>query len=391
MKETGKEAVEKQLANQIEKELGVKELIKKASQEFITQVLEALPENPLLKKIPEQTFIASVSEIAPKVIAPPQITGEYPQIEVGPDWATITWVTDKKSNSLVALAKEEDYDPTKEEPYTMVVGNPEEMVTFHKVKLIDLEPSTVYHYQIRSKAQLGDWSKSEDRTFTTLSLTPEISDVKFLEITENTATISWATNLPTKARIEITNLRTGEKQTEEDPNFVRDHVFTIKGLTVSTDYTLQIIVEDESGQTSKSSVLPFTTSISLNPPVISEVRISTALIPGRTERVQTIISWKTDKPATSRVFYEEGISKNSKELSLSTPLDSNLVTEHIIITTAFKPGKIYRLRVQSIDAFNNESYSRDYTILTPRPKQSVLNLIIRNFEETFGFIKKIKF
>jgi hypothetical protein len=196
--------------------------------------------------------------------------------------------------------------------------------------------------------------------------------------------------LPTKTKIEITEVRTGEKLIQEDPSFLKEHKFTIQNLKVATSYSLQIFAEDETGATSFSSILPFSTAISLEPPVISQVRINTSLIPGRVERIQAIISWKTDKPATSRVLYEEGIT-TKKELTLATPLDSNLVLDHIVITTAFKPGRVYRFRVESIDAFNNKSYSRDFTILTPRPRESVLDLIIQNFEQTFEFLKRIRF
>jgi len=144
------------------------------------------------------------------------------------------------------------------------------------------------------------------------------------------------------------------------------------------------------GNRSFSPVLPFTTTLSLNPPEISQVRIITSIIPGKVEKVQAIISWKTDKPATSRIHYEEGITTHT-ELTSATPLDKELVKDHTVITTAFKPGKAYRLRIESVDASGNASYSKDYTILTPRPRESILDLIIKNFEEIFGFLRQMKF
>ena len=136
--------------------------------------------------------------------------------------------------------------------------------------------------------------------------------------------------------------------------------------------------------------MPFSTTVSLEPPQISKVRISTSIIPGKVEKVQTIISWKTNKPSTSRVFYEEGIS-GDKELPFMTSLEQELVKDHVVITTAFKSGKVYRIRMESIDASGGASYSSDYTIITPRPKESIIDLIIKNFEDIFVFLKKIKF
>jgi hypothetical protein len=99
-----------------EEEKKALETVQKGSQTFIREILKVLPRNPHLHAIPEEAFISSITEITPKVVSPPQIGGTYPQVKVGPDWAEITWLTDKKSNSLVAYAKEGEYNPEKEEP-----------------------------------------------------------------------------------------------------------------------------------------------------------------------------------------------------------------------------------------------------------------------------------
>ena len=380
----------KQLEAKLEKEVGIKELIKKASHAFISKILEALPENPFLKNIPEEKFIASVSEIAPKVVSPPQIVGEIPQVEVGSDYAKITWITDKEANSIVAVAPAEEYDPSKKDPYIWKEGEPDEYVTYHEVHLKNLKPSTTYHFQVQSKPKVGPVGKSQDFTFTTLSQKPEIKNIKFTQITETTVTLEWKTTLPTKTEINVIETKTGKKFVQKDESFLINHKLTIKNLTPATSYSLQIIAQDEKGNKSISSILPFSTTVSKKPPKIYQVRFNTALIPGKREKVQTIISWKTDKPATSRVWYEEGVNVKTKMPSFSTPLDPNLVLHHIVITTNFKPGKVYRIKVESQDAFKNVSYSRDFTILTPKPRENVLDLIIKNFEKTFGFFRKIR-
>ncbi|MBU1245419.1 MAG: hypothetical protein KKB27_00250, partial [Nanoarchaeota archaeon] len=371
-------------------DFGIMEMIQAASQTFIDEILQALPHNPYIEEIDEKKFLASIAEIAPKIVSAPLIAGEYPLVESGADYAKITWVTDKQANSIVALAKADEYDITKQEPYVLEFGNSEELITYHEVKITGLQSNTLYHFEARSKAQLGDWAKSGDRTFTTLSHLPEISEIKFLKIEENTATLSWQTSLPTKTKIKILDSKTGEEIIQEDPSYLKNHTITIKDLKLGTSYSLQIFTEDEKGNTSFSSILPFSTSISLKPPVISQVRINAALIPGKIERVQTIISWQTDKPATSRIFYEQGIS-SKQELVLSVPLNSDLVLDHIVIITVFKPGQIYRFRIESADGFNNTSYSQDFTILTPRSRESIIDLIIQNFEQTFGFLNFLHF
>ncbi|MFA6097502.1 MAG: hypothetical protein WC788_07795, partial [Candidatus Paceibacterota bacterium] len=104
--------------------------------------------------------------------------------------------------------------------------------------------------------------------------------------------------------------------------------------------------------------------------------------------VQTIISWKTDEPSTSQVFWEEGIT-DKKDLPNSTNQDKNYTTNHIVVITSFKPSTVYRFRVQSLDRAENIATSNDFTILIPEKKKSVVQIIIQNFESTFGWVKNI--
>jgi len=190
--------------------------------------------------------------------------------------------------------------------------------------------------------------------------------------------------LPTRTRIEITDVETGEQIVKEEPSLLREHQLTVTALDPATDYSLRIISEDEDGNTSSSPFLFFTTSIWLDPPIISRLQTSSALITGRVEKVQTIFSWRTDKPATSRIFYTPGVITGT-DFAFSTPLNEALTTDHIIITTALEPGRVYTFRAQSIDALGNISFSTNFTLLAPQPRQDVVQLIINQFREIFGF------
>ncbi|MCK5096339.1 MAG: hypothetical protein KAR24_03230, partial [Candidatus Pacebacteria bacterium] len=328
----------------------------------------------------------TITEIAPKVVSSPEIASKDLTVEVGPDWAEFSWITNKSASGLVSVAHEDDYDGN----YTKTEGNPEEMVTDHMVRVEGLKPQSVYHYSVQSKALLGDWAKSPDATFMTTSLLSELSDLQFESIDTNSVILKWKTTLPTQSTIEVTDTATGKVLAYEDKSLLKEHVMQLDKLSLSTSYVLQVVSEDESGNINASSVMPFTTQASLVPAVISQVRTTTALIPGNIPRIQTIVSWKTDKPATSRVLFEEGVSASS-ELSSGTQLDPSLTEDHIVITTAFKPGRVYRFRIESIDGLGNVSYSKDYTILTPRPEENILDLILDNFEQSFGFLKKVNF
>ncbi|MBI4049268.1 MAG: fibronectin type III domain-containing protein [Candidatus Doudnabacteria bacterium] len=369
-------------------EVGVSKLVYKASAAFLSQILGALASNPAIEEVEESKFIESIQEIAPKIVAAPVISGSDLSVEVGPTWAKVSWTTDKKAGSLVAFAPATDYDSSKETPYLYKLGDPEENTTRHQVYLPNLTPQTIYHYQVMSKSSLGEWAKSADRTFQTLALTSEVEGFKFTGIRETEAAIEWETQLPTKTIIDVVDSKTGATKTYEEPSYLLDHQFTISGLVPATSYSARIVAIDESGNRSAANVFPFSTFISLNPPEITRVRANTSLIPGKIEKIQTIITWATNKPASSRVLYDETLSG---ELKLSTPLDANLVMDHAVITTAFKPGRVYRFRAESTDAAGNASFSQDFTLLTPRPKETVIDLIFKNFEQTFGFLKKVGF
>ena len=387
-KEKKPEEKAKELEKEIE-EFGVPELMQRASKAFVTKVLESLPKNPFLKEIPEEKFISSVTEIAPKVVLAPQITGGAPQVEVGPDWVKITWITDKKSNSLVAIAKEKDYDPKKDEPYTMVVGNPDELVTSHSVTITGLEPATTYYFQVRSKPLVGPLAKSDNLTFKTLSKKLEISDITFTEISERGVTLTFKTNLPSATKIFYTNLRTQEKKEFEDKSFLRDHALTLKDLEPNTEYSLVILAKEETGNEATSPTLTFSTGKDTTPPEISQVRTSLAISP-RGDTVQAVITWLTNEPATSRVYFVQGASWK-EELVKSTSLDKTLSIKHTVLLPALKPGQVYRFRAESIDSSGNVSLSKDFTFLTPQQKKTIIQIMISQFEKIFGWVKRIRF
>jgi len=357
---------------------------KKALGEF-NKLLDSFANNPSLAAISEADLSASLASFASKVISAPIISGTDITVDAGADTATIKWTTDKESNSMLAYAQTSDYDSQRENPYTITAGFPDDNVTVHEVKLQNLAPNTVYHFQTRSQGKLGPVAISKDRTFTTTSLLPEINNARFGDIKENQAVLNWRTDVPTKTVIEVKDSTTGKIQTFEDTNFVQDHNFALNNLKVSNGYTARIISTDSNKNTSTPFIMPFFTSLSKDAAKISNVRITTTLIPDQADAAQTIISWKTDKPATSKVWFSEG---GGKDFTQSTPDDSSLVTEHTVITTLLRPGLVYKIVVESDDSVGNVSKSNVYTALTPKQQGSIVDVIFQNFNKTFGFLKK---
>ncbi len=365
-------------------EQSILDKIKNASPELAERLLLSLAENSNLLNISQASLEKFVTDFASKAGTSPAISGPDVVVETGPRSATIRWTTDKESNSLVSYAKSSEYSPGAENPYTISAGFPDDAVTAHIVKLPNLDPNTIYHFNARSQGPIGPVSVSGDKTFQTTSLFPAINNLHFNSISETSTSISWETDVPTRSQILITNTKTGAEEKFTDENYIKDHSTLIPKLGIATAYTLALTATDGDGNTSKSAILPFTTVLSKEAPVISRVHISTSLIPDQSQSAQTIVSWKTNKPATSQVFFTEG---TGTEFLQFTPVETSLVEDHIVVTTKLKPGTAYTIKVQSGDSAGNVTDSGRYSILTPKVAGSVVDLIFGNLNKTFGFLK----
>jgi len=112
------------------------------------------------------------------------------------------------------------------------------------------------------------------------------------------------------------------------------------------------------------------------------VRTDSALT--QNDNVQTIISWTTDEPANTSLLYREGQSGEEKEVKIT----DNETLNHVAVVTTFKPGVVYYFKVKSVDLSGNEGLSTEYALLTPKKKENVVQLIINNFQQIFGWAKR---
>ena len=356
--------------------------VKSASSAMLEDLLKAFSENPNLSEISEEMLALSFKEISSKVTEPPTISGTTISVSVNSTSAVIEWTTDKEANSLVSYAPATEYN-TGSTPYTTNIGFPDAKEITHEIKLDNLTPATTYHFQVKSESILGAPSISNDNTFTTTSLLPDIKEAKFDSIGENTVSLSWQTELPTMTTIELENTETGEKQTIEDKSYLEKHRTTLDDLEFSTAYVATLTAADTEGNTSAPFAMPFTTALSTGAPIISDVKINTSLIPGRVQMAQTIVSWKTNKPATSKVYYGIG---GATELTQSIPQNKTLTRDHVMITTILQPGMVYKIQTESEDPAGNATSSPLYTVLTPTTQESVFDIISSNLSSMFGFL-----
>jgi hypothetical protein len=323
-------------------------------------------------------------------VPPPILSGE-PRVLTTADSATITWKTDKESNSLVAVASESKFDKEKgSEGYIQTVGNPNESVTLHTVTISDLEPETIYHYQVRSMTSIGALGESSDFTFRTKTKELEIGNYTVENINAGTATFRWVTNNETDATVKYTPYRNGElevdaAQTVKDKNFSTLHEVTVDNFESGIVYEVELSGKDLKGKTIAKKISSFATGDDNFPPTIYQIQTESALSVGKESNVQTIISWLTDEPATSQVFYQKGVGLTDDAKWENTQIDSTYTKKHIVVLTKFEAGQIYQFKIQSADSNNNVGVSKVYTILAPKQKESVFQVIMKNFEDVFGW------
>ncbi len=280
-----------------------------------------------------------------------------------PDTATVRWTTDVNSSSLLwySTTSPVDTSTTPDISHTAKIIN-------HKIALSGLTPSTTYYVVVGSTNQ-GGTTLSSEVSFTT----PDISDDEAPVITSLTGqstinagdtetvtvnaydtkngTLSYSADWgdsDTSARIVMLN---------SEPPFVQtstfSHVYNSEGT-----YTATFTVENDAGLKTSSSleitVNPAPTT-DTTPPVITNI--------GEVTTPDTAtITWTTDEPSNSEVFY-----------STTTPVDENLatsvsddvmVTSHSVSIHNLVADTTYHFIVESSDGSDNTTTSAENTFQT---------------------------
>ncbi|MEK7097465.1 MAG: fibronectin type III domain-containing protein, partial [Patescibacteria group bacterium] len=339
------------------------------------------------------TQFNSIEDFA-NLIPAPIMSGE-PKVELTSTTETVSWHTDKESNSLVAIAKEGEYDGNKTEPYSQVVGLQKDNILNHSVIVNDLDPDTVYHYQIRSEGPIGPMGRSSDFIFRTPKEALEIGSYAVDNISPEKAAFKWVSNIETDSQIKYIPYRNNmlavdETRTVKDKAFTTIHEIVISEFEAGTVYQIEISGKDAGGSIASKVIPTFFTSEEDLPPTISQVQTNLAISPGKDSKIQAVISWMTDEPSTSRVFYQKGFAASGTELAEKTSIDPNFTKKHAIVITKFDPGAIYTFKVESVDSGGNMTLSKTYTILAPKQRETVFQVIMKNFESMFGWVGNVR-
>ena len=125
--------------------------------------------------IPKTNHILFVLTLIVLVIVPISVGAQGSGVQSDSYSAVITWSTDKPCISQVEYGTSESYGELT--PQTAV------LTTRHRISLIDLNPSSRYHYRVKSIDAYGNEAVGPDLTFTTLeeiarNQPPRISDIE---------------------------------------------------------------------------------------------------------------------------------------------------------------------------------------------------------------------
>lgn len=176
--------------------------------------------------------------------------------------ATVIWTTDEPANSKVEYGLTDSYE--------LGEVSAADLVTSHSLDLSGLLGDTTYHFRVTSVDSSNNAASSSDDTFTTIApadvTAPIISNIRVINITENSATVIWDTNEPANSRVKYGLTATYGLGNIFSADLVTTHSINLSSLTRSTIYHFEITSSDSSGNTSVSADQVFSTLPDTIPP-----------------------------------------------------------------------------------------------------------------------------
>ena len=347
-------------------------------QEIIEQINEIT--NPQqLQEILQET-VEAIQGITDDltIIGPPTVIPETTT-------ALISWTTDREASSEVQFSPSASFNGT---TYAFSQGSTGGATTDHEIRIIGLEPFTEYSFKVLSTDGSGITGESRNFTFMTKASLPEIRNLRVLKVEENAATLAWDTTVPAKALIEYQDQTTGAQNSVGRPTLATSHQMRLADLTLGTRYVAFVISENSGGDRVRSQPIQFITVRDIAAPIISNVTNESTLFPGSEARIQTIVEWITDEPASCEMTYREGVAGGTEP----TIREKELIeynTSHVEVIVDFAPATVYQFWLNCDDEAGNTVQSENFVLFTPIQEKNIIDLILENFQSPFGWVKNI--
>ena len=264
--------------------------------------------------------------------------------------ATISWTTDRGSDSKIALGTESgEYSPSE-------VGNSSQ-VNVHTINLDNLSAGTTYYFVAKWTDEDGNLGTSQEYTFTT-SPAPTLKEVSAVRIGLTSATIQFTSKDATKVAVYYGKSEAfGGLKTINTSISESTYNIELEGLDDGTKQFYQLASYDNEGNVYEGSISSFTT-----PPRPRIANLRFQPVPGEPTSTQEV-SWDTNVASSSLVSY--GKSGDTTESQVS-----ELVTAHKIVIRGLEDDSEYTLIAQSRDKDGNLAVSDRqvfHTALDTRP------------------------
>jgi tetratricopeptide (TPR) repeat protein/fibronectin type 3 domain-containing protein len=289
---------------------------------------------------------------------------------IGPDSATVTWRTNKPSDSWVLFGP---YSPSETRGQT-------EKATSHTVMLYGLNPNTTYYFKVRSADEAGNVAESATQTFRTAQRgNPPTGSIRI----NNGATYTryYSVQLTISARDDYRGpieMRLREGSGSWSGWMPLQTTFTYRISPGDGKKTVYVEFRDMYGVQSTT----YSSSITLDtrPPRISNVKSTKVTANSAT------ITWNTDEPATARVEYgtsgtsmresvgERSISSadasapagdvGAKAIIITPTPSGSLRTSHSVSLTGLREKTTYYYQVVSSDAAGNVAVMSGFSFTT---------------------------
>jgi hypothetical protein len=217
---------------------------------------------------------------------------------------------------------------------------------------------------------------------------PDIRNLRIVKVEENAATLAWETTVPAKALIEYQDLTAGGQNSIGRPTLATTHQMRLADLTLGTRYVAFVIAENSGGDRVRSQPIQFITVRDIAAPLISNVTNESTIFPGGESRIQTIVEWNTDESASCLMTYREGVAGGVDPIVLEKE-SIEYKTNHVEVITDFAPATVYQFWLNCTDEAGNSIQSENFVLFTPIQEKNIIDLILENFESTFGWVKNI--
>ena len=299
--------------------------------------------------------------------------------------AVVKWTTDRAASSEVLFSPRRSFDGTN---YAFSQQSTTGNTTDHEIQLIGLDAFTDYSFKVVSTDDVGITGESRTFTFQTKAIAPNIRNLRVVKVEENAATLAWDTTVPAKALVEYQDQTTGAQNSVGRPTLATSHQMRLADLTLGTRYVAFVTAENSGGDRVKSQPIQFITVRDIAPPIITNVTNESTLFPGGESRIQTIIEWDTDEPSNCLMTYQEGVAGGTEPFTIEKE-NPSFNTTHVEVVVDFAPATVYQFYLNCVDVAGNSIQSENFVLFTPIQEKNIIDLILENFESTFGWVSNI--